>query len=297
VAAADDSVSATLSAGLHGGWWQLGSDGARRDAIVVAALALRADTRCSCTFSRFFAPTASSVRARGTATEASGHLLRQIDGRLAGEVLDEWAGGAMQAARARQPAGAAEKGAPLNVIREFALLPLALLPPGDNEAGNGEAGEQSGGALEPSRRGSEDGSPPCRLVHARAVHADGSVECFGAVCCGEVQMLATRRADLHAALAAAAADACARATHVVDAALVSVCAGVAGSNADRRLIYEVLQRCFPHFALVFVFGEVGMQAGRAVRGGGMIHIALFGRLLSVEGRDQHRLQTKAVSLE
>ena len=84
---------------------------------------------------------------------------------------------------------------------------------------------------------------------------------------------------------------------MVDAALVSVCAGVAGSNADRRLIDEVLRRCFPHFALVFVFGEVGMQAGRAVRGGGMIHIALFGRQLSAEGRDRHRLQTKAVSLE
>lgn len=46
VAAADDSASAT-HAGRHGGWWQLCGDGARRDAIVVAALVLRADTRCA----------------------------------------------------------------------------------------------------------------------------------------------------------------------------------------------------------------------------------------------------------
>lgn len=180
----------------------------------------------------------------------------------------------------------------LNVIHEFSLLPLALLPPDDAEAADAKASISPTPGVPAGEVG-----PECRLVHARAVHADGSVECFGAVCCGEVQMLATRRADLHAALAAAAADARARATHVVDAALVSVCAGVAGSNADRRLIDEVLRRCFPHFALVFVFGEVGMQAGRAVRGGGMIHIALFGRQLSAEGRDQHRLQNKAVSLE
>ena len=185
-----------------------------------------------------------------------------------------------QAARARQPAGAAEEGAPLNVIREFSLLPLALSPvctAAEAVAGQSCSDHSSGAPPPRSREQNRDSSTVCRLVHARAVHADGCVECFGAVCCGEVQMLTTRRADLHAVLAAAAADARARATHAVDAALVSVCAGVAGSNADRRLIDEVLRRYFPHFALVFVFGEVGMQQGRAVRGGGMIHIALFGR--------------------
>ena len=94
-------------------------------------------------------------------------------------------------------------------------------------------------------------------------------------------MLATRRADLHAALAAAAADARARDARGRCGARLGVRGG-RRPNADRRLIDEVLRRCFPTLRS-FALGEVGMQAaGRCA--GWMIHIALFGRQLSAEGR-------------
>jgi len=240
--AADESADRDRA--LHsGGWWQICGDVAMTDAIVVAALVLPNATRCANTFSRFYAPTVFS----GRATSAEGHLLSSINGRTAVEVLDEWSGGAIEAARTHSSGCAAVS--PINVIKEFALLPLAF-------------------------------SDPClrRIVHVRTAHADGSVECFGDVCQGRLRMLSTRRADLPSAIAAAAGDALDRAHFVVEAAVVALCAGAA-SISDRNNISGALKRAIPNldFMIVFAFGEIGMLDGRAARGGGMIHIALFGQ--------------------
>ena len=132
-------------------------------------------------------------------TEAVGRAIRSIDGRPAAEVLNEWSGGAldskllptMHSSRGGGGGGGGGRGggdAPStprasSIVRETALLPLAVTREGGEE---GEEGEE------------ERTRSPVRLVHPRSIDADGrAVQLFAAVPEGAtVHALSMRPSDL-----------------------------------------------------------------------------------------------------
>ena len=131
-------------------------------------------------------------------TEAVGRSMRSIDGRPAAEVLNEWSGGAldskllptMHGSSGGSGGGRGGGGggdAPStprasSIVRETALLPLAVT----REGGGEEEGEE------------ERTRSPVRLVHPRSIDADGrAVQLFAAVPEGAtVHALRMRSSDL-----------------------------------------------------------------------------------------------------
>lgn len=232
--AGDDTVA--------GNWRQLSNEGASATKVSVAVLF--PTNALSAVFQSGYAPTGQS----GIVTKSRGRTIVSIDDQPAAQIYDQWRGGGMLEAQAREG----------SILGASALAPLGV----------------------PSR--SVAGITQHRLVHPARISDDGSLEVFAAVNVGEKVELMSGSPDSLASRAGRVLEDAVAMLPVPDSfagGLLIYCGGCAMSLGDRMsTMTAAVEKAGQGQPIIgaCTFGEQGVIGDECVHGNLMVSAVAFG---------------------
>lgn len=227
---------------VAGGWWQIANDGVAHDGVAVAVL--HTDGTVATAFQSGYLPEDRS----GTVSEASGRLIKSIDGRPAAATYADWTRQAIAPATL-----------PATVLADATWFPF-------------------GRAV-----GDVEGIPFYLLSHPAEITEDGAIALFSEVPTGStLHLMCGTRDSLVSRIRRVATDALAAAGDRLDrvrGAMVVYCGGcMLAVSDDMDTVVEHLTEALPGVPLLglFSFGEQGQAlSGEALHGNLMISVVLF----------------------